>query len=127
MYYCIIKFPFSSVNDNNYTLALCLNDSNGFNEVNSFLANETELFVSKPTQIVTGDTVYNWEGTLSGTVKATDDERPDMWEPLVCSKLSFNMACENFPEWLMAYCNNNRARVIVYKNNANPTSCGAAT
>ena len=120
MYYCIIKFPFSSVNDNNYTLALCLNDSNGFNEVNSFLANETELFVSKPTQIVTGDTVYNWEGTLSGTVKATDDERPDMWEPLVCSKLSFNMACENFPEWLMAYCNNNRARVIVYKNNAKP-------
>ena len=116
MYYCIIKFPFSSVNDNNYTLALCLNSTSDFEAVNNILAEDTELFTRKPTQLVSGDTVYNWEGTLTGTVKSTDDEREDMWTPLVCSKLSFNMACQDFPVWLMEYCNNNRARVIVYKN-----------
>lgn len=117
MYYNIIKFPFSSVNDNGYTLAVCLNsEDDNFDEVNKILAADTELFRRKPTQLIGGETVYNWEGTLTGSVKATDDEREDMWTPLVCSKLSFNMACQDFPVWLMDFCNNNRARVIVYKN-----------
>lgn len=116
MYYCIIKFPFSSVNDSNYTLALCLNSEYDFDDVNKELGDDPELFTRKPTQLIGGETVYNWEGTLTGSVKATDDEREDMWTPLVCSKLSFNMACQDFPVWLMDYCNKNQVRVIVYKN-----------
>lgn len=120
MYYNIIKFPFSSVNDVNYTLALCLCSSSDFEDVNKILAEDTELFTRKPTQLIGGETIYNWEGTLTGSVKAVDDEREDMWTPLVCSKLSFNMAVSDFPVWLMDYCNNNRAKVIVYKNEAKP-------
>ena len=116
MYYCIIKFPFSSVNDSNYTLALCLNSEYDFDDVNKELGDDPELFTRKPTQLIGGETVYNWEGTLTGSVKATDDEREDMWTPLVCSKLSFNMACQDFPVWMMDYCNKNQVRVIVYKN-----------
>ena len=116
MYYCIIKFPFSSVNDSNYTLALCLNSEYDFDDVNKELGDDPELFTRKPTQLIGGETVYNWEGTLTGSVKATDDEREDMWTPLVCSKLSFNMACQDFPVWLMDYCNKNQVRIIVYKN-----------
>lgn len=118
MYYCIIKFPFSSVNDNDYTLTLCLNATSDFDEVNKILAADPELFTQKPTELVGGETVYNWEGTLTGSVKATDDEREDMWTPLVQSKLSFNMACSQFPAWLMGYCTNNRARIILYKNSS---------
>ena len=116
MYYCIIKFPFSSVNDNNYTLALCLNSNADFDEINKMLRDDSELFKRKTTELVTGDTVYNWEGTLTGSVKVTDDEREDSWTPLVCSKLSFNMAVSDFPTWLMPFCTNNRAKVILYRN-----------
>ena len=58
MYYNIIKFPFSSVNDNNYTLAVCLNsEDDNFDEVNKILANDTELFNRKPTQLIGDETV----------------------------------------------------------------------
>lgn len=116
MYYNIIRFPFSSINDEQYTLALCLCSTYDFDEVNKILDDDRELFTKKPSQSGGGDTVYNWEGTLTGTVKAVDDEREDMWTPLVCSKLSFNMAVSDFPTWLMEYCNNNRAKVVLYKN-----------
>jgi hypothetical protein len=116
MYYNIIRFPFSSVNDEQYTLALCLCSTYDFEEVNKILDDDRELFTKKPSQSGGGDTVYNWEGTLTGSVKAVDDERDDMWTPLVCSKLSFNMAVSDFPTWLMEYCNNNRAKVVLYKN-----------
>lgn len=120
MYYTIIKFPFSSVNDHGYTLWVCLNASGDMSNLTDAIAADAEVFKRKPTQTVTGDTIYNFEGTLSGSVKVTDDEREDFWTPLVCSKLSFNMACETFPVWLMEYCNNNRAKVILTKDDAKP-------
>jgi hypothetical protein len=120
MYYTIIKFPFSSVNDHGYTLWVCLNASGDMTNLTDAIASDSEVFRRKPTQTVMGDTIYNFEGTLSGSVKVTDDEREDFWTPLVCSKLSFNMACETFPVWLMEYCNNNRAKVILTKDDAKP-------
>jgi hypothetical protein len=120
MYYTIIKFPFSSVNDHGYTLWVCLNASGDMSNLTDAIAADAEVFRRKPTQTVMGDTIYNFEGTLSGSVKVTDDEREDFWTPLVCSKLSFNMACETFPVWLMEYCNNNRAKVILTKDDAKP-------
>ena len=120
MYYTIIKFPFSSVNDHGYTLWVCLNASGDMSNLTDAIAADAEVFKRKPTQTVMGDTIYNFEGTLSGSVKVTDDEREDFWTPLVCSKLSFNMACETFPVWLMEYCNNNRAKVILTKDDAKP-------
>jgi hypothetical protein len=120
MYYNIIKFPFSSVNDVQYTLALCLNDTNDFTGLNNLLREDRELFKKLPNGEYDGDTVYNWQGTLTGSVAAVDDEREDMWTPLVCSKLMFNMACKDFPTWLMSYCNNNRAKVIVYQDEGEP-------
>lgn len=116
MYYNLIHFPFSSINENKYTLVLCLNSNADFEEINKMLRDDSELFKQKATQLVTGDTVYNWEGTLTGSVKVTDDEREDSWTPLVCSKLSFNMAVSDFPTWLMPFCTNNRAKVILYRN-----------
>ena len=84
MYYNLIHFPFSSINENKYTLVLCLNSNADFEEINKMLRDDSELFKQKATQLVTGDTVYNWEGTLTGSVKVTDDEREDSWTPLVC-------------------------------------------
>ncbi len=120
MYYTIIKFPFSSVNDQGYTLWVCLNASGDMTNLCDTIAADAEVFSRKPTQTVDGDTIYNFEGTLSGSVKATDDEREDFWTPLVCSKLSFTMACEAFPVWLIDYCNNNRAKVILTKDDDKP-------
>ena len=37
-----------------------------------------------------------------------------MFTPLVQSKLSFNMAVQTFPDWLLDFCNNNRAKAVVY-------------
>lgn len=120
MNYCIIKFPFSSVNDQGYTLWVCLNALGDMTNLCDTIAADAEVFKRKTTQTVDGDTIYNFEGTLSGSVKATDDEREDFWTPLVCSKLSFNMACETFPVWLMDFCNNNRAKVILSKDDDKP-------
>ena len=116
MYYNMIYFPFSSVNDNDYTLVLCLNGAADFDEINKMLRDSKELFTQMPSATSGSDTVYNWEGTLTGSVKVTDDEREDTWEPLVCSKLSFNIAVNDFPTWLMPFCTNNRAKVILYRN-----------
>lgn len=115
MYYIIINFPFSSVNDEQYNLVMCLNSVGVPTAVNNLLLADDELFTPGLTSTSGNDTIYNWTGTLTGSVKAIDDEREDMWTPLVCSKLSFNMAVSDFPVWLMDYCNNNRAKVIVYK------------
>jgi hypothetical protein len=59
--------------------------------------------------------VYIYEGTLCGSVKAEDDSREDMFTPLASSKLSFNMACQDFPDWLMNLCNKATSmRVVLY-------------
>ena len=115
MYYIIINFPFSSVNDEQYNLVTCLNSFGDPTAVNDILLADNELFTPGLTSTSGNDTIYNWTGTLTGSVRAVDEEREDMWTPLVCSKLSFNMAVSDFPVWLMEYCNNNRAKVIVYK------------
>ena len=123
MEYLVIRFPFSSVNDEQYTLALVVNGGE-LREVVDYLSNkERKLFRHIADSTDGSDTIYNYEGTLTGAVKAADDERENIFEPLVCSKLSFNMAVQNFPNWLMDYCDNNRVKAIVYKVEDGPTYC----
>lgn len=116
MYYLSIRFPFQSVNDEQYILALVINSLAYPEAVDILPKIETTFFKRLADSTVGGDTVYNFEGTLTGSVKAVDDERDNTLEPLVCSKLTFNMAVENFPTWLMGYCDNNRIKAIVYKD-----------
>lgn len=113
MEYINIDFPFSSINDNQYHMALILNGADTLG-VRDALKQDKEVFTAGGTRTVGGETVYDYTGTLTGAVKAIDDERSDFLEPLVQSKLSFNMAVQTFPDWLMPYCNTNRAHVIVY-------------
>lgn len=113
MQYIIVKFPFSSINDNQYVLAVCLNAPDVSAARAAILA-DREDFKQEATQLVGGETVYNFTGTLTGNVKAVDDERKDMYDPLVRSKLAFNMAVQTFPAWLFEYCSTNRAKVVVY-------------
>ena len=116
MYYTIIRFPFQSVNDEQYYLTLALNSSTDMGDLTDYLdKNEKQFFIHGIDSTGGGDTIYNFEGTLTGSVRAVDDEREDMFVPLVCSKLSFNMAVENFPTWLMDYCEDRRVKVILHK------------
>ena len=112
MEYIIIDCPFSSINDTQYHLAIVLNGSSVSTALD-FLNKDKEVFTKG--LVVSGkDIIYHYTGTLTGRVKAVDDEREDMFTPLVQSKLSFNLAVQNFPNWLLDYCNDNRAKVIVY-------------
>ena len=115
MYYIVIRFPFSSINDESYVLTVVLNSASQPDAAMDMLAKERDFFASGLTTTDGTDTIYNYEGTLTGGVKAMDDEREDMFEPLVCSKLSFNVAVNDFPTWLIDFCNNRCAKVVVHK------------
>ena len=116
MKYLIIKFPFSSVNDNDYTLALCIHHPVTLQTALDALDADSEVFTHGIDATDGEDTIYNYTGTLTGKVKAMDDERDDIYEPVVASKLSFNMAVQTFPDWLMQYCNLRWVSVVLYKN-----------
>lgn len=116
MKYLIIKFPFSSVNDNDYTLALCIHHPVTLQSALDALDADIEVFTHGIDATDGDDTIYNYTGTLTGKVKAMDDERDDIYEPVVASKLSFNMAVQTFPDWLMQFCNLRWVSVLLYKN-----------
>lgn len=118
MNYLIIRFPFSSVNDEQYTLAVCLHHPVSLQSVMDVLNADSQVFTPGLSYTDGTDTIHNYTGTLQGSVQVVDDERDDFYEPIVASKLTFNMACETFPEWLMQYCDMRWASVILYKDNA---------
>lgn len=120
MNYINIFFPFSSRNDNNYQLRLTLNGSSVTGALAALNA-DTEVFTAGLVNHVGNDTIYNYTGTLAGSVRVTDDEREDYFEPLVMSKLSFNMAVQTFPAWLMAFCANYTAKVVLVRTGTNVT------
>ena len=117
MNYLIIRFPFSSVNDEQYMLAVCLHNPVTLQPVMDVLNADSQVFTPGLSYTDGPDTIYNYTGTLQGSVQVVDDERDDFYEPIVASKLTFNMACETFPEWLMQYCDMRWASVILYKDN----------
>ncbi len=118
MNYLIIRFPFSSVNDEQYMLAICLHHPVSLQPVMDVLNADSQVFTPGLSYTDGTDNIYNYTGTLQGSVVVADDERADFYEPIVASKLSFNMACETFPEWVMPFCDLRWAHVILYKDNA---------
>lgn len=118
MNHIIIRFPFSSVNDEQYMLAVCLHYPVLLQPTLDALNSDSQVFTPGLSYTDGSDEIYNYTGTLQGSVQVVDDERDDIYEPIIASKLTFNMACETFPEWLMLYCNLNWASVILYKDNA---------
>lgn len=60
MYYIIINFPFSSVNDEQYNLVMCLNSVGDPTSVNNLLLADDELFTPGLTSTSGNDTIYNW-------------------------------------------------------------------
>ena len=117
MQHLIIRFPFSSVNDEQYMLALCLHYPVAPQFAIDALNADSEVFTPGVSQTDGDDTIYNYTGTLQGSVQVTDDDREDFFEPVVATKLSFSMACQTFPEWLMQFCDLRWASVILYKDN----------
>ena len=104
MYSIKIDFPFSNINDENYVLTLYASRTGAFANAISAMDADTKCFSKKTTQTIDGNVVTSYEGTLVGDVIAEDDEREDVFQPLVASKLKFNMACQQFPTWLMDIC-----------------------
>ena len=112
----IIKFPFQSVNDEQYVLVLHheSEDNDYFHPIYA-MQHDNRCFKHIETLDDGKEKVYIYEGTLCGSVKAEDDSREDMFTPLASSKLSFNMACQDFPDWLMNLCNKATSmRVVLY-------------
>ena len=105
MYALLIKFPFSSVNDEQYELSLYAARSGAFSNAISAMNNDSRCFKFVSTETVGSNVVTTYEGTLVGDVSSEDDTREDVFEPLVSSKLKLNMMCQTFPTWLMDICN----------------------
>ena len=117
MYKLIIKFPFQSVNDEQYMLVLLMKRLGAYANALAAMAADTRCFTKLDRYDEDeGKTVVDvWEGTLCGSVRAEDDSRDDMFEPVCPSKLKFSIACQDFPAWLMDACGYARdVRVILY-------------
>lgn len=113
-YKLIIKFPFQSVNGEQYMLAMHMTRS-GYpaNAIDAMDA-DSECFTHVET-IKDKDVIFIFEGTLCGSVRAEDDSREDMFSPLCASKLKFSLACQQLPSWLMDMCNfATNVKVILY-------------
>lgn len=120
----IIKFPFQSVKDEQYILALH-HESEDNNYVKPIMAmrSDKRCFRHLETLDDGKERVYIYEGTLCRSVTAEDDSRDDLFTPLASSKLSFNMACQDFPDWLMNLCSKATSmRVVLYAVTDNLTN-----
>lgn len=115
MNHIIIKFPFSSVNDEQYELALCMHAPVAMTNITAILNADSEVFQLISEESSGKETIHTYIGTLAGSVIASDDERSDLFEAMASSKLQFNMACQTFPEWLMPLCDLRWVSVILYK------------
>ena len=104
MYSIKIDFPFSNINDENYVLTLYASRNGAFANAIDAMDADTRCFSKKNTQTIDGNAITSYEGTLVGDVIAEDDDREDVFQPLVASKLKFNLACQQFPTWLMDIC-----------------------
>lgn len=114
-YRLIIKFPFQSVNDEQYILAIHTQREGAMTNALSALDADTECFKHIEDRVDGKFYVYEYEGTLCGSVKAEDDDRKDLFEPLCTSKLKFAIACQQFPTWLMALCDQAQSvKVVLY-------------
>ena len=109
MYSLLIRFPFSSINDESFELIVYTVSNTDFNSVIDKLNADSRCFrfVSQQNVSIGGrtDLLTTYEGTLTGNVITADNDREDVFVPLVESKLKFNMACQTFPAWLMDLCN----------------------
>lgn len=105
MYRLVIQFPFSSMNDERYMLVLSASRNGAFTAATDAMDTDTRCFKHISTTTVDGDIIKTYEGTLAGQVISSDDDREDVFKRLVSSKLRFNMACQQFPAWLMDLCN----------------------
>ena len=123
MYALLIKFPFSSINDEKYELSLYSASTSQavFSNALSYVASDRRSFKFVSTRTVGQVVVTTYEGTLVGDVTSEDDGRDDVFAPLVASKLKFNMMCQEFPTWLMDLCNyyTNVKAVLTVKRGTN--------
>lgn len=123
MYTLDIRFPFSSVNDENFMLMLSVSRSGALTSAIAAMTDDP-LFTFVSELSTEEGVVTTFEGTLQGDVMSKDDQREDVFDPLVTSKLSFNMACGAFPSWIMNLCNYyTDVRVLLYA--INPTDDSA--
>ena len=113
-YYIIINFPFRSINDTKYCLSVAINSSSDLSDVVDLICKDNPQVFRRGIYSSGEDVVHTVEGVLTGTVRAVDDEREDIFDPLVCSKLKFNIAVQVFPGWLMEYCKNRQVKAVVY-------------
>lgn len=117
-YRLIIKFPFQSVNDEQYVLAMYAGPSGAFTAAKDFMDADNRCFKyvnGYNASDESGDWVDEYEGTLTGSVTAEDDKRKDLFDPLCPSKLKFSIACQQFPAWLMDLCGYaTNVRVVLY-------------
>lgn len=120
----IIKFPFQSVNDEQYVIALHTQREEIFSDAMNAMNADTECFRRIGESVDGNYYVDEYEGLLCGSVTAEDDDRDDLFTPLATSKLKFNMACQQFPAWLMALCTQAQSvKVVLYavtNNEINP-------
>ncbi|MBQ1774014.1 MAG: hypothetical protein IIZ97_07205 [Prevotella sp.] len=114
-YTLIIKFPFRSVNDEKYTLALHTVSQSPMTAAKNAMLRDRRCFSHVTGQNTGDDWLDIFEGTLCGSVKAVDDARDDLFSPLCPSKLKFSIGCSEFPAWLMHLCNTaTNVRAVLY-------------
>lgn len=119
----IIKFPFQSVNDEQYVIALHTQSDGNYAEALIAMDADTECFRHISDTIDGKYHVYEYEGMLCGSVTAEDDDRDDLFTPLATSKLKFNIACQQFPLWLMKLCTQVQSvKVVLYAVTNNETN-----
>lgn len=104
MYAILIRFPFSSSNDEQYELVLYAARQGQFANAIAAMNADTKCFRHIGDETQGSLLVQSYEGTLAGDVISEDNDREDVFVPLVESKLKFNMVCQQFPTWLMDLC-----------------------
>ena len=122
-YRLIIKFPFQSVNDEQYVLALHTQRESAFTEAMAAMNTDSECFTHISHSVDGKYYVDEYEGLLCGSVTAEDDDRDDLFTPLATSKLKWNIACQQFPLWLMKLCTQVQSvKVVLYAVTSNSTN-----
>ena len=104
MYAILIRFPFSSSNDEQYELVLYAAQAGQYANAIAAMNADTKCFRHLGDETQGTLVVQSYEGTLAGDVISEDNDREDVFVPLVESKLKFNMVCQQFPTWLMDLC-----------------------
>ena len=106
MYSILITFQFSDINDKQYELILFTSKKNSsdLNNALSAMNNDSHFFKFVKNETIDDDIIVYYEGTLVGDVISEDNERDDFFDPLIETKLKFNIGCQEFPSWLVDLC-----------------------